>query len=368
MKDKRTLIYLVMISMFLISMMALLASAESSEKTGAKAFALYNPELNTFLCEKNIDLKLPMASTTKILTALIAIEELDPDERITVTRDAVGIEGSSVYLSEGDVVTIRDLIYSVLLQSANDASVALALRIGGSIEEFAQIMNDRASKIGATNTNFENPHGLDSDNHYTTAKDLALIASVALSNETFRKITSTHKYSFSIGEKTRVLINHNKLLTQYDGCIGVKTGYTKKCGRCLVSAAYRDGITLIAVTLSDPDDWRDHKELLDYGFSTLKSVDVSKEIDLPSSLPVISGSKATVKIGVRDSERYHIKKADEKAPKITMSLVPYVVNSVKAGDVLGEITITDENNTKRIDIIALEDVRSKTNNFPLFAK
>lgn len=368
MKDRRTLIYLILISMFLISMLALLASAESSAKTGAKSFALYNPELNLFLCEKNMNMRLPMASTTKILTALIAIEELDLDEKITVQKEAVGIEGSSVYLAEGDVLTARDLIYSVLLQSANDASVVLALRIGNTIEGFADIMNKRASDIGATNTKFKNPHGLDSDDHYTTAKDLALIASAALNNDTFRKITSTHKYSFTTGEKTRALVNHNKLLTQYDGCIGVKTGYTKRCGRCLVSAAYREGVTMIAVTLSDPDDWRDHKELLDLGFSTLESIDLIKETGLSSSLPVLYGRKSAVKIGIKDSEKYYVIRSGEKRPEITMNIIPYVTNSVKAGDVLGEITIKDENNTKRIDIIALEDVKSKTNNFPILAK
>ena len=368
MKDRRTLIYLILISMFLISMLALLASAESSTQSGAKSYVLYNPELNLFLSEKNMNMRLPMASTTKILTALIAIEKLNPDEPITITKESVGIEGSSVYLAEGDVITVRDLIYSVLLQSANDASVALALRIGGTIESFAEMMNTRASEIGATDTNFENPHGLDSDNHYTTAKDLALIAAAALSNDTFRKISSTQKYSFNIGDKTRCLVNHNKLLSQYDGCIGVKTGYTKRCGRCLVSAAYRDGITLVAVTLSDPNDWQDHKKLLDLGFSSLQSIDLKKVANIPDSLPVIYGCKDSVKICVRDSERYYITKNDSEAPKIAVNLIPYVTNSVKAGDALGEIIITEENNTKRIDIIAQEDVRAKGNKFPLFAK
>ena len=160
----------------------------------------------------------------------------------------------------------------------------------------------------------------------------------------------------------------NKLLTQYDGCIGVKTGYTKKCGRCLVSAAYRDGITLVAVTLSDPNDWQDHKELLNLGFSKLKSIDLDKEAKLPDTLPAIYGLKNSVKIGVRESERYHITKIENDTPKITVNLIPYVTNSVKTGDVLGEILITDDNKTKRIDIIALEDVKAKNNNFPLFAK
>ena len=368
MKDRKTLIYLVLISIFLLSMMALMISAESGTKTGAKAFVLYSPQMDSVLCESNMNLQLPMASTTKIMTALIAIEELDPNEKITANREAVGIEGSSIYLSEGDVITVRDLIHSVLLQSANDAAAILAIRIGGTIENFAEIMNKRALEIGALNTNFENPHGLDSDNHYTTAKDLALIASAALKNDIFRTICSTYKYSFNIGDKTRVLVNHNKLLKQYDGCIGVKTGYTKKCGRCLVSAAYKDGVTLIAVTLADPDDWRDHKALLNLGFSTLEAIDLSKETNLPETLPVLAGEKSSVKIGIDEANRYLVIKKDAINPEINISLRPYVIKSVKAGDILGQITVTEENNIKIIDIVALEDVKAKSNSFPLFAK
>ena len=229
-------------------------------------------------------------------------------------------------------------------------------------------MNKRALEIGALNTNFENPHGLDSDNHYTTAKDLALIASAALKNDIFRTICSTYKYSFNIGDKTRVLVNHNKLLKQYDGCIGVKTGYTKKCGRCLVSAAYKDGVTLIAVTLADPDDWRDHKALLNLGFSTLEAIDLSKETNLPETLPVLAGEKSSVKIGIDEANRYLVIKKDAINPEINISLRPYVIKSVKAGDILGQITVTEENNIKIIDIVALEDVKAKSNSFPLFAK
>lgn len=368
MKDRRTLIYLVIISMFLISMMALIISAQTSEKTGAKAFVLYNPEIDSFIFGNNADLQLPMASTTKIMTALIAIEELDPDEKIEVPPESVGIEGSSIYLSCGDVITVRDLIYSVLLQSANDAATVLAIRIGGTIEGFASLMNDRAAKIGALNTNFENPHGLDSDNHYTTAKDLALITAQALKNDTFRKICSTYKYSFNIGDKTRVLVNHNKLLKQYEGCIGVKTGYTKKCGRCLVGAAYKDGVTLIAVTLSDPDDWRDHKTLFDLGFDTLEAIDLRTDANIPDSLPILAGNKESVKIGIKDTDRYFVRKKDDALPEISVSLKPYVLKSVKKGDVLGKITVTDKSITKEINIIALEDVKSKSNTFPIFGK
>ena len=257
MKDKKTFLYLLILSIFLLSMMTLLASAETGMNTGAKSFALYNPDTKTFLYQSNANERMPMASTTKIVTALIAIEELDLDEIIQVPKEAVGIEGSSLYLKENDELSVKDLVYGVLLQSANDAATVLAIRISGSIEAFANLMTERAFKTGAVNTKFENPHGLDSSEHYTTAHDLSLITAEALSNETFKQITGTYKYSFKLGENTRTIVNHNKLLKSYDGCIGVKTGFTRKSGRCLVSAANRNGITLVAVTLDDPDDWND---------------------------------------------------------------------------------------------------------------
>ena len=221
------------------------------------------------LFDQNADARSLIASTTKIMTALIALERLESDRTITVPSDAVGIEGSSVYLKEGDEVTAGDLIYSVLLSSANDAAATLAYEIGGDIRSFADIMNERAKEIGAQDTCFENPHGLDSEEHYTTARDLALITAEALKNDAFAEAVSTYKYEFSISGTPRIAINHNKLLKKYEGCIGVKTGYTKRSGRCLVSAAQKNGRTLIAVTLDAPSDWDDHTRLFNFGFSTL---------------------------------------------------------------------------------------------------
>ena len=194
MRDKRTILYLLILSTFFISMMALLAYAESDINTGAKSSALYNPDTGSFLYRKNANQRLPMASTTKIMTALIAIEDLDPDSMVRVTNDAVGIEGSSLYLKAGDEITVKDLIYGVLLQSANDAAAVLAIEISGTLDNFAELMNERAKDIGALDTHFVNPHGLDAKDHFTTAHDLALIAAEALSNETFKSIVSTYKY------------------------------------------------------------------------------------------------------------------------------------------------------------------------------
>ena len=356
MRDRRTLIYLLILSTFLISMMALLASAETGINVKAKSSALYNPDTKSFLYENNSDAKLPLASTTKIITALIAIEELDPNEIISVPREAVGVEGSSLYLQEGDQLSVRDLIYGVLLQSANDAATVLALRISGDVTAFAQLMTGRAHAIGALNTSFQNPHGLDSEGHYTTAHDLSLMAAEALGNDTFKKIASTYKYTFNIGDRTRVIVNHNKLLRTYDGCIGVKTGYTRKSGRCLVSAAERNGVTLIAVTLNDPDDWRDHTDMLDYGFEELECVDLSSVIDLPGSLPTVSSDGVKVKIGL--SKSCAVKYVSDVID-YTVDLPLYIASDVSNGDKIGELTLRHGNCEEKIDIVALSDVKIK---------
>jgi D-alanyl-D-alanine carboxypeptidase len=208
-----------------------------------------------------------MASTTKIVTAVIALTELDSDKIIEVDKRAVGIEGSSVYLEEGEMLSAKSLVYATLLSSANDAAAALAYEISGDIPSFAMKMNELAASLGLQNTNFTNPHGLDDKEHYTSAHDLALLTAYAIKNPLFLEIASTKRAEIISSLKNRTLVNHNKLLSSYEGCVGVKTGYTKKSGRSLVSAAERNGKMLISVTINAPDDWIDHKRMLDFGFS-----------------------------------------------------------------------------------------------------
>ena len=217
--------------------------------------------------EKNAYKKMPMASTTKIMTAICAIENTNTNMPIRVDDKAVGIEGSSIYLEKGEIITLKELIYGMMLNSGNDAATAIAIAVGGSVENFCKMMNQCAKKIGAINTNFTNPSGLYDENHYTTACDLAKITVYAMKNPLFKDIVSRKSMKISKSYGVRYLKNHNKLLNTYDGCIGVKTGYTKKCGRCLVSSAERGSKTLVAVTLNAPDDWRDHKLMLDMGFN-----------------------------------------------------------------------------------------------------
>lgn len=219
------------------------------------------------LYEYNANERLPMASTTKIATALTVIEsETDLNEEFSVPKEATGIEGSSVYLKEGERVTARELLYGLMLRSGNDCAVALALKTSGSVENFAELMNKTARRAGAFCTQFKNPHGLPARGHYTTAKDLSKITCRALERTEFASIVSTRHY------EPRGWTNKNKMLTLYDGAIGVKTGYTKEAGRCLVSAAKRGNITLICCVLSCADTYARSKTLLDDAFSCHENV------------------------------------------------------------------------------------------------
>ena len=225
------------------------------------------------LFEKNADQQSLIASTTKIMTALIVCEQCNVLDRMKIPKEAVGIEGSSMYLREGEVLTLQELLYGLMLQSGNDAAVALAIYCGGTVEGFAELMNDKAHRLGMENTHFVNPHGLDAPGHYSTARDMALLASYAMNNPIFARTVSAK--TVNIGQRT--LRNHNKLLWQVEGADGVKTGFTKAAGRILVSSAERQGRRIIAVTMNAPDDWQDHKLLLEQGFSEYETQTLVEE-------------------------------------------------------------------------------------------
>ena len=262
-------------------------------RVSAEAAILIDAESGNILYSKNADRVMPMASTTKIMTALVALEAMNTDVTVEIPAEAVGIEGSSIYLCEGEKLTFEDLLYAMMLESANDAAAAIAIATAGDIDGFAKMMNVKATELGLENTHFTNPHGLDDPEHYTTAHELAIIAAEAMKNETFRKIVSTRKRTIPLndGEGARVLTNHNKMLASYDGAIGIKTGYTKKSGRCLVSAAERDGVRLIAVTLNAPNDWQDHHTMLDMGFDCYESVTLCDDGEFRHLQHVISGDR-----------------------------------------------------------------------------
>ena len=245
------------------------AEAVSLAGLSAKAAILIDAQTGTVIAEKNEKQRLPMASTTKIMSALLLLESGGLDTPFRVDNEAIMVEGSSMGLCEDDIVTKRALCYGMLLPSGNDAANQTAVTLAGSTEKFAEMMNQRAEKIGLKDTNFVTPSGLHNENHYSTAYDMAMLTREALRNDDFREICGTKRAKLKFGNPPyeRWLVNTNKLLTMYDCCIGVKTGFTDEAGRCLVSAAEKNGVTLICVTLNASDDWNDHKKMYDYGFS-----------------------------------------------------------------------------------------------------
>lgn len=232
--------------------------------TAATSAILVDAESGRVLYEQNADREMLIASTTKIMTALVAIREGSLSDSVKVSRSAAYTEGSSMYLKEGEELTLETLLYGLMLCSGNDAAVAIAEHISGSQEAFARLMNETARELGMEHSSFANPNGLDAEGHYSTARDMAVLACAAMENETLARIVSTR--TVSIGGRT--MTNHNKLLSYSSDCIGLKTGYTKAAGRTLVSCAERNGQRLVVVTLQDGNDWADHQALYEYGFST----------------------------------------------------------------------------------------------------
>lgn len=269
-------IRIILLSLITILLLNVGAYAEDVQiDISASSAVLLVSGSNEVLFEKSAYEKRPMASTTKIMSSIIAIESGRLDEEITVTQEMTAVEGTSMGLLPNDRVSVSELVYGMLLSSGNDAANATAITIAGSTDAFVSMMNDKAKQIGMLSTHFATPSGLDTDDHYSTAYDMALLGSYAIENEQFLEICSSSSAVVDYGNPPykRRLTNHNKLLKIYDGAIGIKTGFTKKSGRCLVSAAERDGVTLICVTLNDADDWNDHKKLLDYGFGIVKRYD-----------------------------------------------------------------------------------------------
>ncbi len=310
--------------------------------TSAQTAVVIETSTNAILYQKNPHKRLPMASTTKIMTAICAIEAGNIDRTVTVDDRAVGVEGSSIYLARGERLTVRELLYGLMLHSGNDAAVAIACAVSGSVEDFAKLMNDTAAKIGAVNTHFDNPNGLDSDTHYTTAYDLAIITSYGLKNEDFADIVSTYTTTIPNGDKPypRKLKNHNRLLTSYEGCTGVKTGYTRRCGRCLVSSARRGNTELVAVTLNDGNDWQDHTAMLDYGFENTVCRKLVSKGDYIQRVPVEGGNGRYVN-AVADEDLYiTLPKGASGDVELQGDIYASVAAPVSYGTVLGSISYT----------------------------
>lgn len=315
------------------------AQAAEAPEVSAQSAILISGDDGSVLFEKNAHERLAMASTTKIMTALLTLEEAarSGDQALNVTEEMVRVEGSSMGLQAGDRLTLSNLTAGMLLASGNDAANAAALFLGGSQEGFAEQMNARAAQIGMEESHFVTPSGLDDEAHYSTAYDMALLAREAMGNEAFADIAASAVRQVEFLEPARKVSysNHNKLLRLYEGCIGVKTGFTKKAGRCLVSAARREGTTLIAVTLNAPDDWNDHMALFDYGFSQVRTVGLTGGV-LPDFLPVVGGTADAA--ALRPGEGIVLTLPLAQAQGITQELYlpAFLYAPVEAGQKVGE--------------------------------
>lgn len=353
-------LYVISVLLLIVTGMPFMAAAEGSVSVSAKAAVLMTADTLEVLYEKNADEQLSMASTTKIMTGLLALEKLEAegDTVLTITQEMVAVEGSSMGLRADDRLSVKGIVMGLMLASGNDAANALAYYVGGSPEEFAKIMNARAKDIGMENSSFVTPSGLDDDEHYTTAYDMALLAAEALKNQDFRDIVSTVSgtVDFEEPEKTVWYSNHNKLLKTYDGAIGVKTGFTDKSGRCLVSAAERDGITLISVTLDAPDDWNDHANMLDYGFANTAKV-LLDDTGLTGTIACV-GSE-TGRLQVKGSTAGYVSVWKNQVDQIekTICLPRFVYASVSEGETVGYVGYyLDGKKIGSVDIVAAESV------------
>lgn len=332
--------------------------AETEPKISAKTAVVINSDDGTVLYQKNEHEHLAIASTTKIMTALLTLEAAAQNNKtVTITADMVRVEGSSMGLRAGDRLTLRDLAAGMLSVSGNDAANSAAIAVSGSLQKFAELMNAKAAALGMKDTHFVTPSGLDDSNHYSSAYDMALLASAAMQNPDFAKIASqkTIKIHFTYPDTVHSFSNHNKLLSIYGGCTGVKTGFTKKAGRCLVSSAERDGVRVIVVTLNDPDDWKDHENLLNYGFSSLSCCRIDDSA-YRVTVPVVGGTVQKITVNGTAGDNIVLKKDEAQTLKRTVELPRFVYAPVQAGQVLGCVRYICAGKTvAQTDLLAAEN-------------
>ncbi len=326
---KRTLFVLYFLAAFCI----LPVSAGSQPQISAASAVLYDPLSGTVLYEKEAYSRRGMASTTKIMTALVALEQYDPAQTVEIRREWCGIEGSSMYLRAGEKLSVSDLLYGLLLASGNDAATALAGLDPDGPEAFVAKMNQTAVELGLVDTCFENPSGLDGASHYTTALELAKLTAYAMEQPDFARIVATK----SITVAGRMLSNHNRLLREIDAC-GVKTGFTKACGRCLVSAKEQNGRTLICVTLNAPNDWKDHKALFDYGFSQYHPYDLFGAGDC-GCVPLVSSTKRQSRLYCNESASFWLTEKEHSNIQILLQGPRFWYGATQAGAPYGTVQI-----------------------------
>ncbi len=327
----------------LLLLLSLPVSAVCSDS--AKAAIVISADGGEVLYAHNEDEALPMASTTKLMTALVVLQRCRLDESVTVSANAAGTEGSSMYLREGESLSVEELLYGLLLASGNDAAIALAEHCAGDVETFVQLMNEKAAELCLNHTHYVNPNGLHAEEHFTSAADLAVLMRECLKNEDFCRISG----SYTAVAAGRSLRNHNKLLKTCEGVCGGKTGYTMTAGRCLVSACERDGLRLICVTLNDRQDWKDHAALYDWAYENYACTTIEGE---QGRIPLIAGSQSTIGAAVRDPVTYCLPKGAELEMKLFLE--PFVFAPLAADRKIGYLCITAGDASEKIPLYPAE--------------
>ena len=334
----------------------------------AKSAVVMEASTGRVLYQKNAFEKMPMASTTKIMTALVAIENSNLDDRVTVSPNASGIEGSSIWLSPGETMTLSDLLFGLMLASGNDAAVAIAEHVGGDVETFVGMMNDKAREIGAYNTHFANPHGLPADNHYTTAYDLALISAYAMQNKIFREVVKTQYKTlpWEGHEWDRVVKNKNKILWNYEGGNGIKTGFTKEAGRCLSAAAEREGMQLVSVVLCAPDMFNDCMALMDYGFKNYDYSLIVKAGEKIGEIAVKDGVEKSFPVYTEKDVCFPLTQEEAANLKKRVYIEETLTAPVKKGQQVGRIELwLGEDRIQSVALTAPYDIGENSYSFNL---
>lgn len=315
-------------------------------ETSATAAILMDADSGRVLYEKQADRQMLIASTTKIMTALVAIEEAELSEIVTVSANAAGTEGSSMYLKAGEKLRLETLLYGLMLCSGNDAAVAIADHVAGSVDAFARLMNEKAAELGMTNSSFANPNGLDHEKHYSTARDMAKLACAAMENRTLMRIASTK----SVSVEGRTMNNHNKLLSLQSGCIGLKTGYTRAAGRTLVSCMEQNGQRLVAVTLQDGNDWADHQALYAYGYASYPAQRGAVPGEVLQYAAVSGGLEATVPLVSAGAFSWPVATDEQLDTRIELTMP--LAAPVRAGTKAGEAVFTlDGKEVGRVELL-----------------
>lgn len=340
MKRKITILFAALVMLCSLAMPDIMAYGADKPTVSAVAAVLISADTGEIVYSVNHDKKLPMASTTKIMTTLLCLESGDLYDEFVVDSEAIKVEGSSMGLQEGDIVTKYALCCGMLLPSGNDAANVTAVKLAGSAEKFAEMMNERAKEIGMTRTYFVTPSGLDGVGHGSSAYDMALLARVALQNDIFREICSSQTIKLSYGNPPydRWLANTNKLLSMYDGVYGVKTGFTDEAGRCLVSACERDGKRLICVTLNDRNDWNDHIAMYDYGFQAVQR----RQLEIPQCLELdLVGSDEEKLMLTAGDEPLTVTTALEDLSDFSYCLIasPFAYAPINSGESVAELQV-----------------------------